>query len=261
MREDMAKVTTERPRAGLRIQAPKGEKRRDQRIPQEDLPKREKIRQKWESHYSDYAKAFTDVLGPMYRFLLSQVGQKWDNVWSEICQKLPNNSLNTSHVRGHILDFVETQTVLIDGKVCYGAGSIYGMEISGYGRYEWQMYVHPVTGILCKIKNSPHRQNKREKAGINVPDEPLKQYHNINGVWYMVTLVECPEIVRKRPKKTMYGTIMAFPAMEIYDHAYKTKFGRRDMETKYGMYAYAASKRQLNGKEIDRAGLRDKKAA
>src|SRR6266404_1978920 len=82
MRSDMKKVVTERPRGGGGVKTPKGEKRDWQRHAVEDLPKRERIRAKWD--HTNGGKYFTDVLGPLYRFLLKQAGRPWDNVYSEI---------------------------------------------------------------------------------------------------------------------------------------------------------------------------------
>lgn len=256
MRSDMDKVVTERPRNGGGVKAPKGEKRRNQRTPKEDLPKGEKIRQKWETYNNDStAKQFTDVLGPLYRYLLSKVGEPWDQVWSEVCKNLPGHSMNVRHIRGHIKDFVEVQTVMLDGKVCYAEGMSYGLEITGgYGRYEWQMYVHPDTGVLCKIKSTgTHRFREKQKVGIDVPDEPMKQYHQIDGVWYIVTLAECAHLDAPRHSA---GVPRQWRTWEVYDAAYKQNFNRRDLKDKYGKLVYGVSKKQLNRKQIERAGLR-----
>jgi hypothetical protein len=40
----------------------------------------------------DQSKAFTDKLGPVKRWLDSQVGRNWDRVYSEIKQAFPNTN-------------------------------------------------------------------------------------------------------------------------------------------------------------------------
>jgi len=66
------------------VKTPKGEKRAWQRHADDELPKREQIGAKWDNHRG--GKQFTDVLGPLYRYLLKQVGRPWDKVYSEIAQ-------------------------------------------------------------------------------------------------------------------------------------------------------------------------------
>lgn len=45
-----------------------------------------------------YGKEFSDLLGPLRRFLLSRVGQPWDKVWSEICQVLKGNGVQAQNL-------------------------------------------------------------------------------------------------------------------------------------------------------------------
>ena len=52
-------------------------------------------------------KVFTDVLGPLYRYLLKQVGRKWDAVYSEVAESLPKTSVQNIHVYTHLWQFVE----------------------------------------------------------------------------------------------------------------------------------------------------------
>src|SRR5687767_11010060 len=114
MRPDMGKVVIERPRAGGGIQYPKGEKRRLQREGGlENSPKSEHIGRKWKS--TTYSKHFTDVLGPLYRYLLKQVGRPWDKIWSEICEHMPKTNIAIGHVRDHVMDFVELHAMFING--------------------------------------------------------------------------------------------------------------------------------------------------
>lgn len=247
MREDMATVVTERPRVGLRFKAPKGLKKTYSREMRDECEShREKIRQKWQTGYE--GKQFTDVLGPLYGYIFKQVGRRWDDVYSEICKNLPNNSLNTSHVRGHIEDFVEVQVMLIDG-VPYDTRGV--SPISNYGRWPFAFYVHPITNILCKLAQKKSRWNHRSKVGIDVPCEDLKQYHYIGDVWYVLTLKPW-----KEPTDDRY-----WRHREVYDVGYKRSLSYNERRDLFGGDFLSVEKKQLNSKEVKKAGLNKRKAA
>ena len=51
------------------------------------------------------SKDFSDLLGPVHRYLQSKVGCKWDDVWSEVCDNL-RGGYAIEHVREHVSDYV-----------------------------------------------------------------------------------------------------------------------------------------------------------
>ena len=187
MRSDMKKVVTERPRSGGGIKSPKGDARAWQEFAAEDYPRREKIAVKW----SRYSKNFTDVLGPLYHYLLKQVGRKWDAVYSEICANLPKTSMQNRHIYTHIWQFVEKHVLMVNGLACYNHGRWIGEPLISWGRFT-QLYIHPGNGLLCKAKKrisfkSRYRpQPEPLVPGIKV--YPGVQYHKVKGVWYEVVV-------------------------------------------------------------------------
>jgi len=50
-------------------------------------------------------KEFTDMLNPIERYLHSRIGDRWDDVWSEVCQNL-RGGVAIEHVRDHVLQMV-----------------------------------------------------------------------------------------------------------------------------------------------------------
>jgi hypothetical protein len=52
--------------------------------------------------YGWNAKEFSDVLGPLRRYLRKQVGRPWDHVWSEMTHTLDNRSPTGQHIFDHI---------------------------------------------------------------------------------------------------------------------------------------------------------------
>jgi hypothetical protein len=116
MRSDMDKVIVERPRHGSRMRGPgKGYRRAFARCAWEDQPKREKIR-------LDRSKHLNEHLGPLRRYLRSQVGRPWSKVHAEICARISRDSAVQDHVRDHVDDYVETQVEYINGVACHAAG-------------------------------------------------------------------------------------------------------------------------------------------
>lgn len=242
MRDDMKKVVTERPRSGIRFKTPKGYNRQMDRYG-EDSPKREKIRLKWRQ--VGYNKEFTDVIGPLYRFLLKQVGRPWDKVYSEITQKLPKGTVTNDHIYTHVFQFVERDVEIVDGECCHKGHTIHGRPIRSSGTYV-QMFVHPTTGILCKAKKgkSPYAFDmpKTHEAGIAV--YPGCQYHKVDGIWYEVKVREYIPVPLSFGYNVVHDVIMNryIPDSKELKRIY------------HGLYI-AESKRRLTKKEMKFACL------
>jgi hypothetical protein len=107
MRYDMPKVVVERPRRGSRYRY--HNKRPRGTIEQlEALPTKEGMRRP----YGYDCKEFSDLLGPLRGFLFSRTGRKWDDVYSEIRQRLNPNSTVQIHILSHVFQFVERNAKL-----------------------------------------------------------------------------------------------------------------------------------------------------
>jgi hypothetical protein len=112
MRADMAKVIVERPRKmGGSYHRPKGYQRQLKRYGEDGPPAREGIKARWQGR----TKYLNEHLGPLRRYLDSQVGRPWNQVFSEICAHIDRNSAVQDHVRDHVEDYVTRHVILIDG--------------------------------------------------------------------------------------------------------------------------------------------------
>jgi hypothetical protein len=98
------------------------------------------------SAYRQYgwnAKEFSDVLGPLRRYLRKQVGRPWDKIWSEIALTLDSRSLTGQHIFEHIRWEVEQEAWIgDDGRLYHKRRGDAVVLVSG-------LYVHPVTRLLC----------------------------------------------------------------------------------------------------------------
>src|SRR4051794_25469022 len=121
----MAKVIVERPRRkGWAGSKPKGYRRQLAKFGEDGPPHQEGIKARWQGN----RKSFNEHLGPLRRYLDSQVGRPWDKIFSEICTHINRNSAVQDHVRDHVEDYVTVHAILIDGIPCSGEGD------GGYGR-------------------------------------------------------------------------------------------------------------------------------
>ena len=213
MRTDMKKVLTERPRIG-HGRSYHDIRARHTRADFDDLPSKEGMRRPYSSH-DDERKEFNDLIGPLRRFLHSCRGRRWDDVWSEICAQLSNNTVD-SHLKDHVLRDVDIHTRMIDDKVFVNTrwGGI---------REPVGLYVHPETGLVCgddwqRGWWKTHQQNKTVyhdglgyeelENGILHPygyrhdarygyDRKLigreKEAFRVDGIWYWAVFATVPE--------------------------------------------------------------------
>ena len=86
-------------------------------------------------------KSFSDLLGPLKRFLQCRCGRPWDEVYAEVRQRLSADSLLQKHVLDHLWQMVERDVWL---------GADGSPRRSGWGG--WVPvdgpFIHPVTGRL-----------------------------------------------------------------------------------------------------------------
>ena len=144
MREDMAKVVTEAPRRGHANPSSKWGRRLSK--DEYDLDDYGASRAPTSRHreYGWNAKEFSDVLGPLRRYLNKQVGRPWDKVWSEIADTLDSRLLTGLHIFDHIRSEVELEAWVGDD------GCVYHKRRWGAIELVTGLYVHPVTRLLSR---------------------------------------------------------------------------------------------------------------
>lgn len=233
MRSDMGKCIIERPRAGSHHRNAKVRhfgkfvKDKDGNIEYEGFTR---IPVSFRAYGYNH-KEFTDVLGPLRRYLQASCGRPWNDVYSEIARTLGHSGYAIHHIIEAHLD-VETCTFRgEDGQVWYCKDGVWPITHS----YKWvQFYVEPETGILRSIDPRRWRQWRQRQK----PKPPLmriaisdgKDYRKINGVWFYVEF----HTVEVRHPYTLRGTVH-----------YKT-------ETQ----EVVDCKRQLNKKQLRDLGLK-----
>ena len=218
----------ERPRYGLKTSAKKltGYKKALKKIT--DEASEDGLLQPYLLKTWKRSKYFSDNLAPLRGLLKSKVGQPWDDVYSELCQRLKRDTVTGRHVFLHLWDFVERDVEIIDG-VPYQKNN----HQSPLGSYGWRhkFFVHPDTGLLCRVKHD-RTQNKNDSVGegdrLKIDD--YHEYRKLNDLWYLVTFEDIPQtsIV------TVTDAILKVPVYRC----------------RYGINVYAVHKKQCNKKEI-----------
>src|SRR6266446_8265149 len=209
MRPDMHKVVIERPRHGRSW----AESRPRSKPPFEESPRFESIkarhiRRKW----------FSDLLGPLKRWLQSQIGRPWNDVYSEACAVIKPDSPIRAHVKTHLLELVERNTFMHDGKVSYlstgRGGGIRPVLSEKFVRRVF--YVHPQTGLLEKIEPVSRKRWNAERYQSPVARRWVSRnaaLQQIRGLWFECHFEVVPVGVR----------------FKAYDHALERVVSRGEL--------------------------------
>ena len=231
----MHKVVVERPRAKSWCvpQFPRPKR------PFDDLPKHQSMKAAHKVH-----KSFTDVLGPLKRWLRRQIGRPWNDAYSEACAVIKPDSVVRAHIKTHLLEMVVRHTFLKDGELWCRNGKWDAVEVPITALVSrWRIaYVNPATGILQAMPQPPRKKPWSPPKPVRwISDEvALKR---IDGLWFFCLMRQVPG----------QGPFTA------YDHLAKQVVGRGGLQTKWNRrgytYWHCHAVRQLSTKELRRYGL------
>lgn len=191
MRPDMSKVIVERPRPGSRSrtegsfrQALKGAA--NDAILGKDLEGLNDLgRFLGMTRLHKDRRSFNEYLQPLRRYILAQIGRRWDDVYSEICEHLNRKSTVHDHIFTHLFSYVERNTYLGDDGLVY-VNAEYGYRYRGDGGgpipaddYYCDTYVHPISGIICKPNTKTYEQKRKAaRAAKHLEDRRKKRVIN-----------------------------------------------------------------------------------
>jgi hypothetical protein len=245
MRSDMSKVIVERPR--LRFPLKNGSAYPRGRLENRWAPDLESA-PRIESMGGTYkTKWLNENLRPLVRFLRSRVGQRWDEVYSEIAARISCKSAVQKHVLDHLRDYVVENVEIVGTSVKYIQHR--GCETLVSRGTRFRFYTHPDTRELCMAPIAPRKQ--RVKEAID-PDRRVlsrdQELRRISGVWYRIDIAPIPRCpsARARCFDVLERTVLdggAYAAGARVNGLWRT--GR-----------YAGRKRQLSTREILQAESR-----
>ena len=235
----MHKVVIERPRWN----PGRGKHGRHANLPDELLPKFEGMKRPHACR-----KGLTDLLGPLKRWLQSQVGRPWNDVYSEACAVIKPDSIIRAHIKTHLLQFVERHTYMHNGTVCildtgYLGRGIIALTERRYGFSRF--FVHPETGLLRPIPQNSSKALRAQRRAAQAENFrwldcsfALKQ---IGGIWFACQFRIVPPEGR----------------FKAYDHSLGQEVGRGGLLRRDRQYLHCIAKRQLSRRELKRYGLRN----
>lgn len=154
MRDDMAKVVTERPRYGHSNPSRKTSGPRIRRFdPDHDYDEPTRLPVARGRQYGWQAKEFSDLIGPLRRYLRSCIGRPWAKVHSELARTLDRRSLTGAHIWRHVQWEIESDCVIGGDGLAYSNRRrfLHG-EIPVDG-----LYVHPRTGLIREQRRRRRR--------------------------------------------------------------------------------------------------------
>lgn len=225
MRQDMDKVIVERPRIGSRNRSrKKGYRKYLESTPVDNLPRREPMLGRWRGR----GKWLNEHLGPMRRFLRSNVGRPWNKIHQELCEHISFANAVQSHVLDHIYDFVHERVEVVD------CSTVFSNQCDWWRGRKLQpgdMYVCPKTGILRTV-----RRNRRHKPVTKVDQRKLVQYQLRDGTWWQLRLRPVPDHISEQ--------------WDVWLEQDVAELSRETLSANYGEELFAFSKRPLNRNEI-----------
>lgn len=260
MRNDFNKVLTERPRRGHKRKHKEVRKAYNSELKagydnEEDGPLggTEGMKKPYGRNGVD-RKGNTDLWSAIRRFMLSRVGRKWDDVWSEVNRDLRESDDMRAHWRVHCkIEVDEKVSVAPNGKLWRIAGR---RRLFDLRKGEWPLegipgcnkrfYVDPRDGILRKTPETVwpkrHREIEQPEYGWDVGFGVTIKL--IEGIWYDVTYTARLESYRVAVYDYNVKVIWPAPRPVLrYDTQLRT------------VYDYV--KRQLSTKELKKYGVKN----
>jgi hypothetical protein len=202
-------------------------------------------------------KELNENLSPLFRYLDRQVGRRWDDVYSDICEHINTNSTVQQHILLHLGWHVELHTELReDGKVYrktdryYRAGTSLEDPSGGYA----QLYVHPKTGILCAspVSSGKWKRGRPQQEVRFITDSV--GFVKVDGLWFRVAFERANEDARLhiRERSSYFRDILGvdLPLDRL-------SYFKNNARAAYGREVYAVSKQSANSREIKRYKLNE----
>jgi hypothetical protein len=225
----MKKVIIERPRVGGGFCKPPQLYIDPKRV-DEDFdagPGRESLTKKmgWDM------KSQTDVLGPLKKFLQSNLGRRWDDVWSEICEH--NKDWMGDHLKRHVGYMVETDVRITEQRDLTDNA---GFHFDGF-------YVDPETGKLEKKERQRWRYKPRPQTIFHLNGT---DYYKYDGIWYRVVVKEWKREPADRYARHYHANDVFGNGGFDYHNGWSLE---RRLINAYGKLVYCTSKQQANSKE------------
>lgn len=196
-----------------------------------------------------YIKEMSDRLGPLWRAIRSRIGDKWNDIFSDLCEHNDSRDIRGYHLRSHVSDLVQTYTFYEGTDICVPHTE---MNTSGgdnrlveYQPYNEVLYVSP-EGILCLRRKTRNWKCKKEYLNRFIHKKRGCLAKGLDDIWYKVTYeaIEAPE---KKYCNWQY----------FYDHIFQRKASYSELTQVYKKAQRCVSKKQLGKKDLRKYKLKN----
>lgn len=171
MRSDMKDLIVNTGRGGDNGGKGPWNRARVRRADPDDLPLRLPIGRHRQFGWN--AKSLGDRIDPLRRFLESNVGRPWDDVYSEICEHADSRTVRGYHLRQHVWSEVD-------------------LVPDPDGSAPWGLYVDQ-NGILQDANPRPRfRWSRKPTTKLSYGDPDL-YYEKVDGFWYSFQTLHVPD--------------------------------------------------------------------
>jgi len=158
--------------------------------------------------------------------LRSHLNQSWSDVYSRLCQELDPRTMAGRHVIDHLWNFVALHVEIVDG-IPYSkpTGKVCDDYFPLIYSYHKQFYVHPDSGLLCRVPRFCTVQKPQPEGKDRVVIDANTEYRQIDNLWYLITFE-------------------SIPCHRVWDVLLKDTIDVQKARLAYGRNVYAAKKRQ-----------------
>lgn len=202
MRADFAKQLTERERHNHRDHYGNYRKMNVKALNDPEAGGREsmKIRYKIRGH----DKSFNENLNPLYGWIRSCLGKKWDKCYSELRQQFDARKVINNHILEHLFQDIEIHTYVGEkGAIMFMDTRYTNKGVQPIKECYKDYYVCPKSGLLRKTHKQPRRSLIKQQEADKVKHdlETRREIDSgvlrlVDGIWYHFEMHEVPVVTR-----------------------------------------------------------------
>lgn len=210
MRNDMNKVLVERPRIGHGKKF--REVRHNKKFNDDVSMHRESMRFRYK--ITGDTKQLNENLSPLYRWLDSKIGKRWDDVYSELRSTFNVDKTINDHIMIHVHQHVVKSTYTEDGKVFdTDCKYSYGRDHNELSNNQIYVDADGIIRIYRKVKPPRvsytviEKQHREAQHGKRIGNRWIRR---IDGVWFIADLVVQQYIEEREPVRNAAGEITGY---------------------------------------------------
>lgn len=183
------------------------------------------------------------------KYLLSQVGRPWADVWSDICRTMNPDDYTRGYIKMQVAEnvfFGKDGLPYEEGHSAWRQGKLYE-----------DVYVHPSTGVLCKTPKYPaKKKTAKQITYLTIKPDEVWVMDKTTKLWYCCNIKEIPKYkapvyLNKKDRQVVWFYTTKHET--VYDVFLKYNITNGNNHGAYGWKKsnfFCWRKRQLNKREL-----------